>query len=179
MMTTRRIRHNRSGRGKIRLLLLLVAALLIGAGVSWGILGRQTADAAGKHSKSRKDARERAKQKPKEDLVFIDMGSFLVNLVSPGELHYLQVTVTIGFTGIEKPESKGGHGEAAAEPELPPAADAQIRDTIVEVLSQQSFDAVRTDASRAKLKTQLQKRLARLPIKCKARQVLFTSFLMQ
>lgn len=169
-------RGNPRSRGGIKLTLVLFAAVVLAAGASYALLGRG-GSANDKHSKTEKKKDKKKDSEHAEDITYIKLGAFLVNLASSNDLRYLRTEVTLGVQ-VLKPPKKGGHG-GDEEPELPPATDARIRDTIVRILSRQSFDKVRAHGPDEELKKAIIKELSGTVKDCKVVTVLFTSFVMQ
>ena len=172
-------------RGGVRIIILLVVAMLLGGGVSFVVFGRGkskvTATAAAVAKKP---------EKPPDPPQFVDMGSFVVNLVSQGDLRYLKVNVSLEILPKPKPgddkdkdkkkkePAKEGGGKDAG-PKLSPADDARARDTITRVLSDQPFDDLRRGGPREAAKRRLAEELSRVLEEYTVRSVLFTAFVMQ
>lgn len=182
--------------GGIKLVIILVLALATGAGAGWLVWGRASADSkkSGRGSQrestrghdEKKKNDEHASDDDQLDLVYVNMGAFLVNVASTEKLRYVQVEITLGVHPSEedgKKKEKGGHGGHGGgkpeEPTLTPASDALARDTIVRVLSAQSFDQLQDPATREKLRAQLLHALQGVVKDTEVHAVLFTSFLMQ
>jgi len=180
-------------RGVTKLALLLVLTIVAAAGANYVMRGRASPDkekraqaqrAKQKNKEMKAKAREKEEERKREaarEIVFIDMGSFLVNLISRDDLHYLKVAVSVGVVKEKgKKKKKGGHGgDGDEEAKLPPRDDALARDTIVRVLSQQSFEELRLRGPGVKLKKAVRMELARTLKDTKVASVLFTSFVMQ
>ncbi len=178
-------------RGGILLIVAVVGALVIGAGVSYIVFGRSKAakhaDAKKGDEKAKDDEKGKSPAKESEhdgNLAYADLGAFLVNIVSEGELRYLRIEVTLGVELPPEPKGKkkeGGHGggkeEAGAK--LPEGDDAIARDVIVRVLSVQSFSELRQGDRFTDLSQQLQDALDASLEQCKVHKVLFTSITMQ
>jgi len=168
----------RGRRGVSKLLVLVIVGLLVGAGTGWAVWGRQLV----KGPAAAKGAAQKHKQNGKtEPLTYIDMGAFLVNLLSEGQLRYLEAKVVVG---VRMPKDKhkakkGGHGGGDEGPSLSPADDVRARDIIVSVLSTQSFAQLSSSGPQGKLKTELKQKLAAALKDCTVGAVLFTSFVMQ
>lgn len=96
----------------------------------------------------------------------LHLETFVLNLADPGQRSYLRVGIDLGL-GREI-----GKGEDA-----PPVAE--LRDTILSVLSQCKADDLLTEAGKDKLKSDLLRALqARVPGQ-KVDEVYFTEFLIQ
>ncbi|MBP8951909.1 MAG: flagellar basal body-associated FliL family protein [Armatimonadetes bacterium] len=183
--------------GGVKLVIILALALAMGAGAGWFVWGRANADdkrsgrgserESSKHHEEKKKGDEHASDEEQPELAYVNMGAFLVNVASTEKLRYVQVEITLGVHTPEEEGKKkrektghGGHGGGKAEePTLTPASDALARDTIVRVLSSQSFDQLQDPAAREKLRVQLHHALQEVVKDTEVHAVLFTSFLMQ
>ena len=189
--------HLAAGRpraGGVKLIIVLVLALAVGAGAGWAVWGRSQADPKRGREAGRETREDKGKQKEaaeheegQPELIYVNMGPFLVNVAAAEKLRYIQVEITLGVHAHEeegKKKEKGGHGGGHGggkpeEPELSPASDALARDAIVRVLSAQTFSELQDTASRDKLRDELQKELGTVVKDTEVSAVLFTSFLMQ
>jgi flagellar basal body-associated protein FliL len=182
--------------GKIKVIILLVAAMVIGGGVSFFVFGRSKgddkADSKGKHGEKGDKKGKDGKSGGDEEVTppeFIDMGSFVVNLGADGDLRYLKASVTLAVRKRpvdeedEKKKKKGeGEGEGEGKkgpPTLPPADDGRARDVIVRILSDQQFATIREGPARQKVKDALVVELNKVMAEYEVVEVLFTSFVMQ
>ena len=170
-------------RGGVRIIILLVVAVLLGAGVSFVVFGRGKSKATATAA-----AAEKKPEKPPDPPQFVDMGSFIVNLVSAGDLRYLKVNVSLEVLAKPKPSAekdkkkKEPAKEGAAKDaglKLSPADDARARDAITRVLSDQPFDDLRRGAPRETAKRKLAEELSRVLEEYNVQSVLFTAFVMQ
>ena len=169
--------HPGPRKAKIKLLVLLVAAMAVGAAATYGFLGRQQ---HGGGQKSKAQNEQKKETAPEAEPTYVDMGAFLVNLVSPDRLRYLRAEVTLGVVDTQPQKKKAEHGEGGSgAAKLAPGDDAKARDVIVQVLSRQSFARLRTQGPDAELRKTLQEELARQLTHTKVVSVLFTSFVMQ
>ncbi len=178
-------------RGGILLIVAVVGALVIGAGVSYIVFGRSKAAKAADAKNAGEKAKEGEKGKGAEgqehaELTYVDLGAFLVNIVAEGELRYLRIEVTLGVELPPEPKDKkksshGGHGGGKDEEgaKLPEGDDAIARDVIVRVLSVQSFSELRQGDRFTDLSEQLKGALEAGLEQCKVHKVLFTSITMQ
>lgn len=172
----------RRGTSTVILILLIVVVLLLSGGglLVWKKLGgveeRALAALPGA-------AGERA-----VTTQTLSLGEFLVNLrSSDSALRYLQTEVSIvvlapGSAGEEEREAgEDGAASGAAEEaaELPPSSQRYARDVTIEVLSSQSFEHLREQADRAKLKATLREKLDAALEGYEVQEVLFTAFVMQ
>ena len=174
-----RSRGLRQGTSTIILILLIVVVLLLTGGglLVWKKLGGVEQRALAAIPRQQAVATET-----------LSLGEFLVNLRSADStLRYLQTEVSIVVLAPEgageEESDAGGHGEAsgAAEEtvELPPSSQRYARDITIEVLSSQSFEHLRDEADRAKLKTTLREKLDAALEDYEVQDVLFTAFVMQ
>jgi flagellar basal body-associated protein FliL len=113
----------------------------------------------------------------------LSLGEFLVNVrSSDATLRYLQTEISIVVAapeGEEEPDD-GHHAAGDAEThELPPASHRYARDVAIEVLSTQSFERLRDQSDRSKLKATLQQKLDAALSDHQVQDVLFTAFVMQ
>lgn len=193
----KRHRHSSAARrgGIIVIIIAVVGALAIGAGVTYFVFGRSKAakqadkkddGKAGEKDEGKKDE-GKEKESEGEELAYVNMGAFLVNIVSQGELRYLRIEVTLAAKLPAEKEKKGkkkegGHGGGGGKdegPKLPAADDAIARDVIVRVLSVQSFDELRQGDRFGLLSKQLLEALQQNVETCEIQKVLFTSITMQ
>jgi flagellar basal body-associated protein FliL len=173
-------RHRRQA-GKLKLIVLLIAGLALGAGGSFVFLSRAKATSSKQHGDAgKKKADEKAEEEKHkaEAMTYISLSSFLVNLNSLEGMHYMRVEVSLGVE-LPKEEKKGGHEGAKKAPTLPPGDDAIARDTIVRVLSAQAFDDLRKRGPDEALKETVMSALQESLKECKVHSVLFTSFTLQ
>ncbi|MEA3402290.1 MAG: flagellar basal body-associated FliL family protein [Armatimonadota bacterium] len=163
---------------KLSLLLLAVGTLLAGAAFAW--------------TKFRPDGEpphEEEMQAAELELQTFSLGEFLVNLrTDDGTLRYLQTDISVlALPPAHEPQQEGqsaapGHssaGEDEPEPRLDPSSHRLARDVAIEVLSSQSFEALRDTTDRAALKRLLAQRLDETLEDYTVEDVLFTAFVMQ
>lgn len=180
MLPSRPGRARRSA-GSIRTLALVGMAALVGAAVAYLLQGRTAAEA---------DAQATAPSLPPP--VVYQVGNFLVNVGSQGELRFLRVEVAAAIRGYQAASDEddndghgGGHGSAKTEqadeplPKLQADDEAVARDLIVTILSAESFDALRTSAGRQHAKQQIKQALCEAVEGAEVEQVLFVAFVMQ
>ena len=176
------------------IIIAVVGALAVGAGVTYFVFGRSKAakqadkkDGKAGEKGETKQGEGKGKEGEHGEAVYVSMGAFLVNIVSQGELRYLRTEVTLAVKLPPEPKGKkkegghGGHGGGAKDegPKLPPADDAIARDVIVRVLSVQSFDELRQGDRFGLLSKQLLEALRQNVETCQIEKVLFTSITMQ
>ena len=171
-------------RGRVKLRLLVLVALVLGSGVYLVAVRRGKSRARAAASPTAPRAKP-----PPEPAVFVDLGSFVVNVISEDELRYLKASVTLVAQPKTKSdaEEKGKEGESkekkggkqAAGPQLSPADDARAKDAITRVLSDQRFDELRKGAPREAAKQALVQELNEVLEDYTVIAVLYTSFVMQ
>lgn len=176
-----RLIQPRQGAG-LKLIIIAMAAVLLGGGsfFAWSKL-RGADDADRVNSGGEQNVVEASPQTET-----LPLGEFLVNLrSSDGSLRYLQTEVSIvviapGEDGRSVKAGHGGHGhDHDQEPSLPPASHRYARDVAISALSSQSFEALRDDPDRGKLKAMLQQELDDALRSYQVLDVLFTAFVMQ
>lgn len=170
----------RDGSALLKIIILVMALLLLGGGglFAWSKL-RAASDAEGEDVKEQTSGESEA---PATET--LSLGEFLVNLrTSDGTLRYLQTEISIVVTApeTEGEAEEGAHGGSSTEeaPELPAASHRYARDVAIEVLSSQSFEDLRDQADRSKLKALLQQKLDVTLASHDVQDVLFTEFVMQ
>lgn len=167
----------------LKIVVLIMAVLLLGGGgfFAWSKL-RAADDGSGEAAAEDNHSAEEVATITQT----LSLGEFLVNLrTSDGALRYLQTEVSIVVRlPADEQSDDGGHGGHGGggdeeEPELPPASHRYARDIAIEVLSSQSFERLRDQADRSKLKATLQQRLDSALDSYEVEDVLFTAFVMQ
>ncbi|NLO06866.1 MAG: hypothetical protein GX131_13660 [candidate division WS1 bacterium] len=175
-----RMMHPRRGSKLLTLTVFVMALVMLGGGVfAWTHLRGSGGPTAG-------NAAEKAAGVAEATDTY-SLGAFLVNLGSAdGTLRYLQAEISIVASGGAKAEAtsaEGGHGadggQAEEEPQLPAATQRYARDVAIEVLSAQSFEGLRAQGDRSKLKGVLQEELDAALEDYTVSEVLFTAFVMQ
>jgi flagellar basal body-associated protein FliL len=163
----------------LKVIVLVMALLLLGGGgfLTWSKL--RAAD----------DGAEQATEESGEEAAHaatrtLPLGEFLVNLrSSDGTLRYLQTEIAVVVDAPQEHSADSGdHGHGGPddeEPQLPPASHRYARDVAIEVLSSQSFDRLREQSDRTRLKATLQQKLDAALQSHEVRDVLFTAFVMQ
>lgn len=172
----------RRGLGMLKTILLVTALMLLGAGGFFAVTRLRPAD-------GRAELQATANQPQGDESAAraetLSLGEFLVNLrSSDGALRYLQAEISIVVAAPDDEEGGGegdGQGTALAEegPRLPSASHRYARDVAIEVLSSQSFERLREQTDRARLKATLQQRLDAALEGYEVQDVLFTAFVMQ
>jgi flagellar basal body-associated protein FliL len=174
-------------RGKVKAIVMLLVALVLGAGGSYAVFGRKasaTPESAAGHKGEEGEAKE---DEPEAPLEYVNLGAFLVNVLAEQGLRYLRVEVTVGVAEPEGDKGKGkkkggeGHGEGGKgkAPALSPADDARARDAVVRVLSGQSYEQLRSIGPSIELKRAVTEELRKAVRDVEVKVVMFTSFVMQ
>jgi flagellar basal body-associated protein FliL len=167
----------------LKIIVLIMAVILLGGGgfFAWSRL-RAADDTNGKQVAGENSDDEQVATVTET----LSLGEFLVNLrTSDSTLRYLQteVSIVVRVPAEEQAHDDGheGHGGGAGEEaaELPPASHRYARDIAIEVLSSQSFERLRDQADRSKLKARLQQKLDSALESYQVEDVLFTAFVMQ
>lgn len=144
--------------------MMLVAAVVVvlglGGGGFWFMTHRATAVKA--------QAKSPALSRPAPPVATMALQTFLVNLADANHDTFLKIGITLG---VSKPVSGGEDKPSPLTPE--------IRDTILQVLTQSQSGDLLTDGGKNKLKAELlaalQKRVPQLGVE----DVYFTDFLIQ
>jgi flagellar basal body-associated protein FliL len=181
VLPSRPPRQARPTAGSIRTLALVGMAALVGAVAAYLLQGRTVAET---------DAQATAPSVLPP--VVYQIGNFLVNVGSEGELRFLRVEVAAAIRGYQAASDEddndghgGGHGSAKTEasdaqlPKLQADDEAMARDLIVTILSAGSFDGLRTSAGRQHAKQQIKQALCEVIEGAEVEQVLFVAFVMQ
>jgi flagellar basal body-associated protein FliL len=176
------ITRSRRG-GKMKLIVLLVIAGSLGGVLSYVAFGRSAASGEMPSAKAAEKGKQDAAAAQPEELTYVDLGAFLVNVMAQDRLRYLRAEITLAVRSAPAEPSKGGHGDGHGDGHddagLPPELEARVRDTIVRVLSQQSFESLRQGGPDDRLKRDILKALEQAMKDTKPVAVLFTSFVMQ
>jgi flagellar basal body-associated protein FliL len=131
--------------------------LVAGAGGAWFLLRDSNASA------------QYAAQKP--DLTIVHLDGFTVNLADPEENHFLRVSMDLAVRRLPPPTERDKPNSG-----LPMA---QIRDTILSVLTTSKADVLLTPQGKTTLKRNLLEALNRDNPDVGFRQIYFTEFLVQ
>lgn len=168
----------RSGSGALKLVLLIIAGALLGGGGFFALTTLRAAEDGGEQE----NAEAKPAQQETAATETLSLGEFLVNLRSAdGSLRYLQTEISIVVVppADETDAGKAEDGESEEEASLPSASHRYARDVAISVLSSQSFEKLRDDPDRSKLKALLQQELDTALHSYYVRDVLFTAFVMQ
>jgi flagellar protein FliL len=148
-----RIIREISGRLPIKLMVIVLAVVVVGLGVTKVVKGR-----------SKKGAKEPVKQ---IELSPWKLEEFVVNLRDANDARYLKVNIVLGMEG----KVEAGEGGNPDEP--------AVRDTIITVLTAKSYSDLESPAGKEHLKDELKKALNDELEKTKVGKIYFTSFAMQ
>ena len=145
---------------------LLLLAAAVGGGV-WFFLSRGSpAEAGGTEAGRTEEAQPATK-------FVLHLDSFTVNLAGAEQTNFLRITIDLGLDhvpeGADKEKEKNGKG-------LP---IAQIRDSVLSVLTVCDADELLTPEGKTKLKKDLLQALSREVPEIGVREVYFTEFLVQ
>jgi flagellar protein FliL len=139
--------------------MILVAALVVGAGGGWLMQLRGRSDAA-------------AGAPPKlAPSTVIHLEGFTVNLADSEENHFLRVTMDLAIQNMPAPTDRAKPGSG-----LPMA---RIRDTILSVLTAGKADVLLTSEGKEQLKKNLLDALNRSNPELGVKEIYFTEFLVQ
>ncbi len=170
-------RPSHRGAGSLKLILLVGITAVLSAGGVYLLYGQPVYEDA--DEAVHKDAAEPSAS----PAVVYNLGNFLVNVRTDGELRYLRVEVAAGIRGYHVAEAGGGHGEhGGGDDELPSLRsedEAVARDLVVRILSDASFTSLRTAAGRAQAKTHIKQALDEMLEEAQVESVLFLAFVMQ
>ena len=126
-------------------------------------------------------ANEESEPEPETTLLALD--EFVVNLAGSSQSHYLSVTITLEVTQAEHEEDaepqEPAHGSHGDEAEAPDELTPQLRDAIIEVLTLQTYQSLRTQEGRVELKNAIKKSINAKVNDIRVVNVLFSTFVMQ
>jgi len=124
---------------------------------------------------------EESSEHPAAPALVHNLGNFLVNVRTDGELRYLRVEVAASIRDYHVEEAGGGHGDSSNEelPSLRSEDEAAARDLIVRILSDSSFVSLRTAKGRDNTKEQIKQALGEMLEEAQVENVLFLAFVMQ
>lgn len=144
------------GKGKLKIILIICAAALLSAGSVAGYFMM-----SGGHGK-----KEEAKVEHKGAPVIYSMDPFIVNIYDGQELRYLRVKVELEVPDEEAKNELGSR-------------QAQIRDTILVLLSAKTMLDVRDQQGKNQLRQEIFSAVGRLFPPGKLQKVYFTDFVVQ
>ncbi|MBC7286486.1 MAG: flagellar basal body-associated FliL family protein [Armatimonadetes bacterium] len=179
--------------GKAKLILVVLAALLIGgAAGGFAVRGAFAKKEAAQPSAENKEAAEKESQqkavkKSAEETSAIDekrsrgeivnIGEFLLNVASTDRLRYVKCEIALQVIGLPE-QKKKGHGEEGKGP-FSDEQMAWVKDAVVRVFADTPFEQLKTGEGREKLRKRLAAAIEEVLGGPAVRQVLFTSFVMQ
>jgi flagellar protein FliL len=163
------------GGGKLKLILILVVLLLGGGGGAYfaGLLpfgakadAKAEADGAEKHGDGGGEHGDAKGGGEKKVGAIRPMDPFIANLADEDSDRYIKTTVQVEFLDAEAPES--------FEHRLP-----QIRDLILTLLTNRTFDDIRTPDGKERLREDVIDRINHAMEREAVRAVYFTEFIVQ
>lgn len=141
--------------------IFIIGALLLvlAGGAAWYFTAKSAA------------AQPEAQQAEAKIVTVAHLESFVVNLADTDERAFLRVGIDLGL--IKEPPSSGGHGGKSTLPV------AEVRDTIIGVLSNWKAADLLTAEGKSKLKEQLAQALQNSVPELGVKEIYFTDFLVQ
>lgn len=116
----------------------------------------------------------------------VEIKEFIVNIISEGDRHYVKASMTIelvGTAGAAGAAGGGGHGEPAGGKD--PATEEvtqrmpQIRDSILMLIGNKTYDELQDIQGKKQLKAELISKLNSILHKGKVKEIYFTDFIVQ
>ena len=152
----------------IAALVLIVAGELAFRAYNHFTAGRSTADAASGQPEAKGNAAASAtKAKKTEVKSTLILEPFLVNLVDKDDVRFLKVTFHLGLE------------EASGEASKNPVALAEMRDTIISILSSKTSAEILTPEGKNKLRGEIRDRVNAVAPKTKVQEVFIVEFVVQ
>lgn len=119
---------------------------------------------------------------PEPEITLLALDEFLVNLADSSQSHYLSVTIAL-VTQVEHEEDgaphEPAHGADSDEAEAPDELMPRLRDAIIEVLTLQTYQSLRTQEGRVELKNAIKKSINAKVNDIRVVDVLFSTFVIQ
>jgi len=113
----------------------------------------------------------------------IEIKEFVVNIISEGERHYVKASLTIELVGSAGAAGGGGHGggDGAKDPATEEATQRmpQIRDSILLLISNKTYEELSDLQGKKQLKAELISKLNSILHKGKVKDIYFTDFVVQ
>lgn len=157
------------GGGKLKLVLIPVVLLAAAAGAYFaGVLpiGGGAAAEKAEHAEEGEGAPAKGEKGAKKPGAFRAMDPFIANLADEDGDRYIKTTIQVEFLGAEAPE--------AFEQRLP-----QIRDLILTLLTNRTFEDIRTPDGKERLREDVIDRINHAVEREAVRAVYFTEFIVQ
>ncbi len=117
----------------------------------------------------------------------VEIKEFIVNIISEGDRHYVKASMTIELVGTAAGAAGaaggGGHGEPAGGKD--PATEEvtqrmpQIRDSILMLIGNKTYDELQDIQGKKQLKAELISKLNSILHKGKVKEIYFTDFIVQ
>ena len=170
----------------MRIVIAIVVTAAVCLGAAFLLLGNREAP-----EETENEEAEVEEEIPAEPAEIYEVGQFLVNVNSADQLRYLRIEVALSVRGYgaEDEDAGGGHGghgghgggddEAEELPKLKAPDEATVRDAIVRVLSNQTYEQLRQDTGHRNVKEELRSELENVFADGEVVDVLFLSFVMQ
>ncbi len=184
--------RERSGAGKIKIVLIVLCGLLVAGGAGGLVAHRAASDSARAAGTQPGDEAADKNAKPGEAPTaakegdqgpdagprqIVDLGEFLLNVDSAEGLRYVKCDIAVQVAGL--PQEKKGRKAEEKGPSLTSEQEAWAKDAIIRVFARAAFDPLRTEAGREKLRKDLAKALQDALQDVVVTEVLFTTFVMQ
>jgi len=165
------------GKSKLILIVLAVIVVLAGGGGAFFLLKKDSSksapvveEAASKEAQAKPEQHEGEKHdggKVEENTgAILDLDPFIVNLADTPEIRYLKVTIKLELTSEEHTEEVN-------------ARMAQIRDSLLILLSSKEYASIRTVEGKMELRDEILQRLNTVLKKGVVRTAYFTDFVAQ
>lgn len=113
----------------------------------------------------------------------VEIKEFIVNIISESDRHYVKASMTIELVSTAGAAGGGGHGEPAGGKD--PATEEvtqrmpQIRDSILMLIGNKTYDELQDIQGKKQLKAELISKLNSILHKGKVKEIYFTDFIVQ
>lgn len=168
-----------SGTGSIKLIIIIIAVVVLagGGGAVFFLKGRPAGEPAAEGEENGEaNGEDKGEEEPEH---IVELGEFLVNMTTTGQLRYLKVEIALSMRGGGLEGGSGGHGGGEKGCELPREELLKVKDIIVEKLSAQKFVTLRAVEGRQQVKAGLKEALQAALPDYQLEKILFVSFVMQ
>jgi flagellar FliL protein len=161
----------KKGKGRLIIIIAAVVVLLAGGGAAFWFLGNPSAKAQAHDPAAVEDEAEEEAPEPEkgEKQGIVPFDPFVVNLADEGVSRFLRLTLKL----VVKNE------EIAKELEEDEVVRAQVRSSVLELLTLQTSEHLVTPEGKAELKKQIAERAEHAMHKTKVKDVLFSEFVVQ
>ncbi len=115
----------------------------------------------------------------------IEIKEFIVNIISEGERHYVKASLTIELVGTTGAAAGSGGDKGGAEGAKDPATEEatqrmpQIRDSILLLISNKTYEELSDLQGKKQLKAELISKINSILHKGKVKDIYFTDFVVQ